>query len=80
MFCNTCKMTARTKLFIPTTVVALLTFAIAAATASIAADTFPIHSAYAQSIQPPPGASTPTYTPPSGNTTIGNSTSGNATK
>jgi hypothetical protein len=72
-------MTARSKLVVLTMLVASLTFAIAAAV-SMAASTFPIHSAYAQSIQPPPGASTPTYTPPSGNTTLGNSTSGNVTK
>ena len=70
-------------------VVASLTFAVAAAT-SITANTFPNQSAYAQSIQPPPGTSAPTYTPPgastptntfpSGNTTLGNSTSGNAIK
>jgi hypothetical protein len=60
-------------------VVTSLTFAIAAAP-SMAANTFPIHLAYAQSIQPPSGASTPTYTPPSGNTTLGNSASGSATK
>ena len=90
MFCNTCKMIARTKLFVLTIVIASLTFAIMAA-ASIAAKTFPTQIAYAQSIQTtppstsaptftPPGASTPTYISPSDNTTTTNSTSGNATK
>jgi hypothetical protein len=89
MFCNTCKMTARTKLVVLTIVIVSLTFAIAAA--SMAAKTFPTQSAYAQSVETtppstsaptftPPGASTPTYTSPSDNTTATNSTSGNATK
>jgi hypothetical protein len=91
MFCNTCKMTARTKLIALTIVIASLTFAIAATIASMAAKTIPNQSAYAQSVQTtppsssaptftPPGASTPTYTSPSDNTTSTNSTSSNATK
>ena len=91
MFCNTCKMIARTKLIVLTIVIASLTFAIAATAASMAAKTFPTQSAYAQSVQTtppststptftPPGASTPTYTSPSDNTTSTNSTSGNSTK
>jgi hypothetical protein len=92
MFCNTCKMTARTKLVVITIVIASLTFfAIAATATSIVAKTFPTHPAYAQSVQTtppstsaptftPPGASTPTYTSPTDNITATNSTSGNATK
>jgi hypothetical protein len=72
-------MAARTKLVVLTMLVVSLTFAITAAV-TMAASTFPIHSAYAQSVQPSPGSSTPAYTPPSSNTTLGNSTSGNVTK
>jgi hypothetical protein len=84
-------MTSRTKLIALTIAVASLTFAIAATATSMTVKTFPIQSAYAESIQTtppstsaptftPPGASTPTYTSPSDNTTSTNSTSGNATK
>ena len=90
MYCNTCKMTVRTRLVVFTIAIASLTFAIAAA-ASMVAKTIPTQLAYSQSVQTtppstsartftPPGASTPTYTSPSDNITATNSTSGNATK
>ena len=84
-------MTSRTTLVAYTIVIVSLTFAIAVAAASMAANAFPIQLAYAQNVQTtppstsaptftPPGASTPTNTFPSGNTTLENSTSGNAIK
>jgi hypothetical protein len=83
-------MTARTTLVAYTIVIVSLTFAIAVAAASMAANAFPIQLAYAKNVQTtppstsaptftPPGASMPTYTSPSDNSTT-NSTSGNATK
>jgi hypothetical protein len=72
-------MITRTKLAIPMMIVVSLTLAIEMVVA-MAVNVFPTQSAYAQGAQPSPGTATPTYSPPSGNSTATNSTSSNATK